>query len=379
MPPYSQRRVVMLCYAGANLIDISGPMQVFATANRALAAQGRKPPYDLTLASEHGGAVATGAGLSLVSLALADLPRGAVDTVLIPGGSPDSRPALPPSLIAWIGAHAPTARRICSVCTGAFMLAATGLLDGLRATTHWQWAERLAAMHPAVRVDADPIFIRQGALWTSAGVTAGMDLALALVEQDFGHRLAIGVARDLVMFIKRPGGQSQFSVPLLAQSAAPARFAELHAWIAAHLTADLRVERLAEEAGMAPRSFARAYVAQVGRTPAKTVEMMRFEAACRALEESTLPLKRIAAAVGYGEEQNLRRVFLRQLRISPAQYRARFSAHAAPAPEPAADSGVPTQATRPSKSSQPAQSAQASQNLRPKAAPRRARLSATPP
>jgi transcriptional regulator GlxA family with amidase domain len=327
LTPHPQRRIVMLCYPGGNLIDISGPLQVFATTNRALAKRGQKPPYDLQIASESGGAIATGAGLSIASLALADLAPGAIDTILIPGGSPDNHPVLAPALIAWIAAHAPAARRVCSVCTGAFMLAATGLLDGRRATTHWQSADLLRTMYPAVRVDADPIFIREGTLWTSAGVTAGMDLALALVEQDHGHRVAIGVAREMVMFIKRPGSQSQFSVPLLAQSAAPARFAELHAWIAAHLSGDLRVERLAEEAGMAPRSFARAYAAEVGRTPAKTVEMMRFEAACRALEESALPLKRIASDVGYGEEQNLRRVFLRQLRISPAQYRARFSAH----------------------------------------------------
>jgi len=317
----------MLCYPGVNLIDLSGPLQVFATANRELLAQGRKEPYLLTVASEHGGAVLTGAGLPVLTSALADLGPEPIDTILVPGGSPDSQPVLVPALIDWVAARAALARRVCSVCSGAFMLAATGLLDGRRATTHWQWGERLRAMYPRVRVDADPIYIREGHLWTSAGVTAGMDLALALVEQDHGHRVAISVARDMVMFIKRPGSQSQFSVPLLAQSAAPARFAELHAWIAAHLASDLRVERLAEEAGMAPRSFARAYVAEVGRTPAKTVEMMRFEAACRALEETTLPLKRIAANVGYGEEQNLRRVFLRQLRISPAQYRERFSAH----------------------------------------------------
>lgn len=333
--PAAQRRVVVLCYPGGNLVDLAGPVQVFATANRTLARAGGKPPYEVLTASEHGGLVPTNAGLPVFTRSLKEVGTGAVDTIIISGGSPENQVVEAPALVAWIKARAPRARRVCSVCSGTFVLAATGLLDGLRATTHWQWAQRLQEKYPGVRVDPDPIYIREGSVWTSAGVTAGMDLALALVEQDFGHRTAITVARDMVMFIKRPGSQSQFSVPLLAQTVAPARFAELHAWIAAHLAGDLRVERLAEEAGMAPRSFARAYTAEVGRTPAKTVEMMRFEAACRALEETTLPLKRIAANVGYGEEQNLRRVFLRRLRIGPAQYRARFAAHpSAPAPAP---------------------------------------------
>jgi len=331
--PPARRRIVVLCYPGGNLVDLAGPVQIFATANRALARPGAKPPYDVVIASEHGGLVPTSAGLPVFTSALAEIAPGPIDTIVISGGSPDNQPVAAPALVAWVKARAPRARRICSVCSGTFLLAATGLLDGLRVTTHWQWAQRLQALYPLLRVDPDPIYIREGALWTSAGVTAGMDLALALVEQDFGHRVAIEVARDMVMFIKRPGSQSQFSVPLLAQAVAPARFAELHAWIAAHLAQDLRVERLAEQAGMAPRSFARAYAAETGRTPAKTVEMMRFEAACRALEETTLPLKRIAMNVGYGEEQNLRRVFLRRLRISPAQYRARFAAQPAARPD----------------------------------------------
>jgi transcriptional regulator GlxA family with amidase domain len=343
--PAAQRRIVVLCYPGGNLVDLAGPVQVFATANRTLAQAGGKPPYEVLTASEHGGLVPTNAGLPVYTRSLKEAGAGAIDTIIIAGGSPDQHVIEAPALVSWIKARAPRARRVCSVCSGTFVLAATGLLDGLRATTHWQWAERLQAMYPNLRVDPDPIYIREGAVWTSAGVTAGMDLALALVEQDFGHRTAITVARDMVMFIKRPGSQSQFSVPLLAQTVAPARFAELHAWIAGHLAGDLRVERLAEEAGMAPRSFARAYTAEVGRTPAKTVEMMRFEAACRALEETTLPLKRIAANVGYGEEQNLRRVFLRRLRIGPAQYRARFSAQpTAPAPPSDAAASKPGRA-----------------------------------
>jgi len=214
---------------------------------------------------------------------------------------------------------------VCSVCTGAFLLAAAGQLDGRRATTHWGWAERLQAQHPEVRVDADPLYIQDGTVWTSAGVTAGIDLTLALIDADFGHAVAIQTARQLVMFIKRSGGQSQFSAPLAAQSHDDGSFADLHAWIAARLHESLGVERLAEQVNMSPRTFARTYAARTGRTPAKTVEAIRLEAACRALETTGLPLKSIAAGVGYGDEQNLRRVFLRQMGVSPMQYRTRFS------------------------------------------------------
>jgi transcriptional regulator GlxA family with amidase domain len=194
-------------------------------------------------------------------------------------------------------------------------------------TTHWNYAARLAASYPSLDVDPDPIFIREGSISTSAGVTAGMDLALALIEEDLGHKIAVSVARTLVMFMKRPGGQSQYSVPLSLQSCDDPLFAELHAWIATHLDADLRVECLAERVSMSARNFSRLYAARTGSSPARTVEMMRLEAARRALEETQLPTKRIAAELGYGDEQNLRRVFQRRFGIAPARYRARFSGH----------------------------------------------------
>jgi transcriptional regulator GlxA family with amidase domain len=329
--PRDRRRVVVLSYPGGNLLDISGPVQTFETANRqaTLSGQWRTAPYEIVVASEQGGAVRTGSGVELMTVSLTELDDRPIDTLIAPGGSPDGYPVAVPGLVRWIAKHVERARRVCSVCSGAFLLAEAGVLDGLRVTTHWNWAQRLQAMYPALRVDAEPIFIQQGRVWTSAGVTAGIDLTLALIEADLGHRIALGSARDLVMFIKRPGGQSQFSVPLLAQQRSEqALFTELHAWMAGHLCEDLRVERLAEQAGMAARTFARAYVAAVGRTPAKTVECMRFEAACRALEESESPLKRIAADTGHGTEQNLRRVFLRRLRVTPQQYRARFASSA---------------------------------------------------
>jgi transcriptional regulator GlxA family with amidase domain len=208
------------------------------------------------------------------------------------------------------------------------MLAAAGQLDGKAAATHWAWTGKLQKLHPSVKVDAERIFVRDGKVWTSAGVSAGIDLALALIEEDAGHRVAIEAARQMVVYVKRSGGQSQFSAPLAAQEKSGGRFAELHAWMADHLHEQLTVERLAAQAGMAPRTFARTYAAQIGVTPGKMVETMRVEAARRALEESDLPLKSIAVRSGYAEEQNLRRAFQRHLGISPGQYRSRFSSHA---------------------------------------------------
>lgn len=320
------RRVVLLAYDGMNLLDLSGPLQVLATTNRL---QGREV-YRLYVASARGGVILTSAALPVATQSLAEIDHLLADgkglhTLISPGGSNGEEFTLDTALVAWIRRVAPLAERICSVCTGAFHLAEAGVLDGLRVTTHWSSAQQLQRRYPALVVDADPIYIRQGRVWTSAGVTSGIDLALALVEQDLGHSSAIATARQLVMFIKRPGGQSQFSTPLAAQSMGTGRFAELHAWMAAHLDADLRVDNLARQVHMSPRSFARSYVAETGRTPARTVELMRLEAARRALEETSLPIKRIASQSGYGEEQNLRRVFQRQLGVSPAQYRERFA------------------------------------------------------
>jgi transcriptional regulator GlxA family with amidase domain len=270
--------------------------------------------------------VTTSCGLPVLTVALATLDDVAIDTLIAPGGCKGDTFHAPPRLVEWIARRAPTVRRVCSVCTGAFLLAAAGQLEGRQVATHWDWVSRLGAQYPGVRVDADRIYIQDGPVWTSAGVSAGIDLTLALIEADFGHQVAIQTARQLVMFIKRSGGQSQFSVPLTAQLHDRGDFADLHAWMAARLAEDLSVERLAEHVGMSPRNFARSYAAKVGRTPAKTVEAMRLEAACRALEETGLPLKSIAAAAGHGDEQTLRRAFQRQLGVSPTQYRERFAA-----------------------------------------------------
>lgn len=326
MATIQTKLVVLLAYPGMNLLDLCGPLQAFTTANRRCSAALGNPLYRTVVASNEGGLVITGASLPLMTVPLAPLDDEPIDTLIAAGGCKEEVFHAPPALVGWIARRAPTIRRVCSVCTGAFLLAAAGQLEGRRATTHWDWASRLQESYPSIDVDADKIFVQDGNIWTSAGISAGIDLALALIEDDFGHQAAIETARQLVVFIKRSGGQSQFSMPLAAQSHRSGRFAALQAWIAVNLQADLRIDQLAERVGMAPRTFTRTYTKEVGQSPMKTVEAMRLEAACRALEESTVPLKRIAALVGYSEERNLRRMFQRQLGISPNQYRNRFSA-----------------------------------------------------
>lgn len=317
--------VAVTAYDHMNLLDLTGPLQALATANRLVDPDRR---YDVHVVSADGGAITTGCGLQVLTAAFDSLQGLRVDTLIVPGGCAGSRFEAPAALAHWVAQIAPTVRRVCSVCTGAFVLAEAGLLSGRRAATHWHWAEQLEERFPSVEVDADRIFLKDGAIWTSAGVSAGIDMTLALIEEDLGHRVAIETARELVVFVKRAGGQSQFSVPLKAQTTRDARFADLHAWMAANLRGDLRIESLADRAGMSARTFARTYASSVGRTPAKTVDAMRLEAASRSLEETTLPLKAVAAMAGYADEQALRRAFQRQLGVGPGDYRARFSRHA---------------------------------------------------
>jgi transcriptional regulator GlxA family with amidase domain len=315
------RRVVVLAFKDAQLLDITGPAQVFATAEEMGSTDGG---YAITLVSPEGGIVTTSSGIGIASAPLA-AARGPIDTLVVAGGWGVRAAMADRGLIARIRSWSKRARRTCSVCSGAFLLAEAGLLNGKRAATHWSRCGELQTRYPAVRVEPDPIFVRDGAIWTSAGVTAGIDLALALVEADLGHDLAMRVARRLVVFLKRPGGQSQFSAPLSAQLAADDGLGALHGWMADHLDADLRVERLAARAGMSPRTFARVYAAKLGTTPAKTVERLRVEAARRALEDGGAPIKRIAHRCGFGDEERMRRAFVRRLGVSPSEYRERFA------------------------------------------------------
>jgi len=229
------------------------------------------------------------------------------------------------SLVEWLKLRAGAARRTASVCTGAFLLAATGVLDHRRAVTHWEYCDELSRRHPAVTVEPDPIFVHDGPVWSSAGVTAGIDLSLALVEEDLGRALALSVARHLVMFLKRPGGQAQFSAALSLQSA-DEHFAELHGWLAEHLAEDLTLPRLAAQAGMSERTFLRRYRAATGLTPSRAVERLRVEAARQLLADTRMPAKRIAARCGFGSEETMRRGFVRLQGVSPQDYRQRFGA-----------------------------------------------------
>ncbi|CAD6547818.1 HTH-type transcriptional regulator CdhR [Paraburkholderia hiiakae] len=337
--PAAARHVVFAVAPELVLLDACGPVEAFWRAELAMRAasgtrggtSGAEPcAYRTTLASVAGGVLPTFAGMPIVTERLDTLDPATIDTLIVPGVPIDDTTALQPELVAWIAAAAPHARRVASVCTGAFYLAGAGLLDGRRAATHWRNASQLARRFPRVEVDPEPIFIRDErdgrVVWTSAGVTAGIDLALALIEEDCGHAVAMQAARRLVVFMKRPGGQSQFSEALAAQATAGGEFDALHGWMAANLHGELSVERLAEEARMSPRTFARRYVDAVGRTPARTVAAMRVEAAAHALAQSRRPLKRIAADCGFGTEQNLRRAFERCYGVLPLDYRARFAA-----------------------------------------------------
>lgn len=317
------RHVVILAFADAQLLDIAGPAQVFATATEIRGGRAG-PAYRVTVASRDGGAVATSAGVVVMTVPL-ETVAAPVDTLIVSGGAGVDLAAADARIVDWLRETAKTARRRCSVCTGAFMLAAAGVLDGKRAVTHWRSCGELAARYPAVRVEPDPIFIEDGAVWTSAGVTAGIDLALAMVERDFGRRLSLQVAQRLVVFLKRPGGQSQFSAALSAQASDDGAFGALHDWMAANLDADLRVERLASRAGMSVRNFARHYRARTGTTPAKAVAAMRVEAARAMLEETAVPVAAIARRCGYGDEEAMRRAFLKSLGVAPGRYRSRFA------------------------------------------------------
>ena len=269
------------------------------------------------------GRVTLSNGLRLGAAPLPD-PVPAHHTLLVAGGEGARRATGDPHVVDWVARAAGRARRTTSVCTGAYLLAAAGLLDGRRATTHWRFCDDLAERHPLVDLDPDPVFVRDGDVWTSAGVTAGMDLALALVDEDLGPDVALRVARELVIFLKRPGGQSQFSGALAAQQASQPELRRLQAWIAGHLDEDLSVPALAARANMSERSFARAFRREVGQPPASYVEALRVERARQLLEDSAPSLEAVASATGFHSAEVLRRAFHRRIGVGPAAYRERF-------------------------------------------------------
>ncbi len=313
------RRVVLLAAPPAMELDIVGPATVFAAVNHM---DGRtEPAYEIELATTGSERVIAGSsGLSLIAHHHYREVRGKIDTLLVVGGA-GALAVHDPPVLDWIRETAQSVRRLGSVCTGAFLLAEAGLLDGRRATTHWAWTGELALRYPKVTVVPDPIWVRDGNVTTSAGVTTGMDLALRFVEDDFGGAVALEAARNLVLFLRRPGGQAQFSISLSTQASDKNPFLELQVWMAENLAKDLSVEALASRAAMSPRNFARNFVRELGITPARYVERLRIEAARRRLEQTSRSVEEIAPTCGFGSSELMRRAFLRTIGISPSHYR----------------------------------------------------------
>ena len=326
------RRVMVLAVPPAEELDIVGPWDVFASVNSALAEQG--PAYTIELVT--GGKQRSfrgDSGLTIVAGSVYTNVSGNPDTLVVVGGT-GATASRDRAISQWIRQKAKAARRVASICTGAFLLAEAGLLDGRRATTHWMFTREMATRFPKVSVDPDPIFVRDGNIYTSAGVTAGMDLALALVEEDLGSAMALRIARTLVLFLRRPGGQAQFSASLWAQASQLKPLRELCVWMVENLGRDLSVSVLASRVAMSDRNFARVFAQELGVTPARYVEQLRLEAARRELELSDKGLEQVALASGFSSGELLRRAFMRRYGIPPHTYRGHFGRRAEPTRHP---------------------------------------------
>jgi transcriptional regulator GlxA family with amidase domain len=313
------RHVLILAVDGAQSLDVMGPVEALVTAN----AIADSPAYRVEVVTPRGRSVSLSNGFTLSAAPLSD-PPPRHDTLLVAGGVGARAAVQGHDVVDWVAAASRRARRTASVCTGAYLLAEAGLLDGRRATTHWRYRGALARRHPQISMNPDAIYVRDGDLWTSAGVTAGIDLTLALIEEDLGRAIALAVAQELVVFLKRPGGQSQFSQALAAQEAIRPALRELQAWIARNVDADLSVAALADRAHLSERSIARAFRRETGQTPAAYVEALRIERARVLLEDGAESLETVARATGFRSAEVLRRAFHRHLGVSPAAYRERF-------------------------------------------------------
>ena len=320
------RSVLILGFPGVQSLDLSGPSEVFTSSTLCLREMGRADDgYEVRVVSRNGEPATTGTGLALVAEPLPD-PRGPVDTIVLPGGFGTDAARQDPDVIGWIQIAAGNARRVVSVCTGAFLAAQAGLLDGCVATTHWAFAGQLAREFPKITVDPEPIFVRSSdQVWTAAGVTAGIDLALSLVEDDYGTEVAQTVARWLVLYLRRPGGQTQFAAPVWMPRAKRAPIRDVQEAIEAEPAGLHSIPELARRASMSPRHFTRVFTDEVGEAPGVYVERIRTEAARRRLEETDDTVTVIAARCGFGTAETLRRNFVRRVGISPDQYRKTFA------------------------------------------------------
>ena len=326
---FQARNIGIVIFPGAQILDITGPFEVFSLASMALQWEGitQETIYSIKLLAESPGPIITMSGLQVVADAAYDDAELNFDTLLISGGC-ITHVLSDTKLIDWINSMPTKVNRLASVCTGTFLLAEAGLLAGRKATTHWNYCQQLAKQYPLTQVEADHIYIRDGHIFTSGGITSGIDLALAMVEEDWGQELALYVARFLVMFLKRPGGQSQFSAYLTNEASHRSDIRELQGWIMTHCEDDLRVEVLAKRMAMSPRNFARLFLTETGMTPAKFVEMTRIDAARHLLETSKLCIDSIADKTGFKDQERMRRAFIRQLGVNPQNYRQRFSSAA---------------------------------------------------
>ena len=321
------RRIVFVAGPGTEILDLAGPLQVFARASDMYCRENRgaAPIYSIEVVSiSSQRSLIANCGLRFAAHKTFRQVRGKIDTLLVAGGDAIEQNEINSAAVRWLKTIARRARRVGSVCTGAMLLARAGLLDGRRATTHWNWCQTLIKRAPRADVDPDPIFVRDENVYTSAGVTAGMDLALALVEEDYGSRLALQVARNLVLYLRRPGGQSQFSAALSLQATDRKPLRDLEAWVLDHLNKPLTVPVLAQRVAMSPRNFARIFTKEMKTTPAKFVERLRIEAARRRLEESHNSMETIADECGFGNVNSMRNVFQRTLKIAPGHYRRHF-------------------------------------------------------
>src|SRR6267154_6624194 len=318
-------RVGLIGYDGVQALDIIGPSDAFTIADIETDNGQRRPCYEVIIVGITNKPFRTESGVSFQPhTTLANAPT--LDTLIIPGGR-GARIGQSSNLIAkWISSRAKRIRRIASVCTGVYALAPTGLLDGRRVTTHWRFANDVARRFPKLNVDHDALFLKDGPFYTAGGITASVDLALALIEEDYGPRVALAVARDLVVFLKRSGGQKQYSEPLEFQIHSTDRFAELATWMVEHLRSDLSLEALARRVCLSPRHFARRFKDTFGGTPAKTVENLRLDEARRRLTERTQTIENVAASVGFSSDDAFRRSFQRRFGVRPSSYRSRFDA-----------------------------------------------------